>query len=68
MVLVRKPGTGWNDAWARCVALAPEAFRDDRVLNLHAGTWQPDGRPLPATSPVDGSPIAGAPRLDRGTA
>ncbi|MER5526421.1 aldehyde dehydrogenase family protein [Streptomyces sp. NPDC002677] len=66
--LVQKPGTGWRDAWARCLALAPEAFRDDRVLNLWAGTWQPDGRPLPATSPVDGSPIAGPPRLDRGTA
>ena len=68
MVLVRKPGTGWNDAWARCVALAPEAFRDDRVLNLWNGSWQADGRTLPATSPVDGSPVAGPPRLDGTTA
>ncbi|MFG2956747.1 aldehyde dehydrogenase family protein [Streptomyces sp. NPDC048291] len=68
MDLVRKPGTGWDDAWARCLDLAPEAFRDDRVLNLWAGTWRPDGRPLPASSPVDGGPIAGAPRLDRDTA
>ncbi|MZD04451.1 aldehyde dehydrogenase family protein [Streptomyces sp. SID5785] len=63
-----KAGTSWDDAWRRCLAVAPEAFRDDRVLNLWDGTWQADGRPLPATTPVDGSPIAGPPRLDAGTA
>ncbi|MBW8818838.1 MAG: aldehyde dehydrogenase family protein, partial [Streptomyces sp.] len=63
--LVVKSGTSWNDAWQRCLAVAPEAFRDDRVLNLWASAWQADGRALPATSPVDGSPIAGPPRLDR---
>ncbi|MGW5655674.1 aldehyde dehydrogenase family protein [Streptomyces humi] len=68
MSLVRKPGTGWGDAWTRCLAVAPEAFQDDRVRNLWAAGWRPDGRPLPATSPVDGSPVAGAPRLDRDTA
>ncbi|MGB8943797.1 MAG: aldehyde dehydrogenase, partial [Streptomyces sp.] len=62
--LVLKAGTAWTDAWQRCQAVAPEAFRDDRVLNLWNGTWQADGRALPATSPVDGSPIAGPPRLD----
>ncbi|MFJ3582560.1 aldehyde dehydrogenase family protein [Streptomyces sp. NPDC090127] len=66
--LVLKPGTAWSDAWQRCLTVAPEAFRDDTVLNLWAGAWQPDGRPLPATSPVDGSPIAGPPRLDAATA
>ncbi|MGP3999750.1 aldehyde dehydrogenase family protein [Streptomyces sp. 8N706] len=66
--LILKPGTAWSDAWQRCLAVAPEAFRDDRVLNLWNGTWQADGRPLPATSPVDGSPIAGPPRLDAPTA
>ncbi|MDJ1134456.1 aldehyde dehydrogenase family protein [Streptomyces iconiensis] len=35
-----------------------------RVRNLWAGTWHTDGDPLPATSPVDGTPIAGPPRLD----
>ncbi|MER5442273.1 aldehyde dehydrogenase family protein [Streptomyces sp. NPDC002790] len=59
-----KSGTSWADAWQRCLAVAPEAFRDDRVLNLWDGAWQADGRALPATSPVDGSPIAGPPRLD----
>ncbi|MFD9910907.1 aldehyde dehydrogenase family protein [Streptomyces sp. NPDC059063] len=61
---VLKAGTAWSDAWRRCLAAAPEAFRDDRVLNLWDGRWQADGRPLPATSPVDASPIAGPPRLD----
>ncbi|MER7818431.1 aldehyde dehydrogenase family protein [Streptomyces sp. NPDC096153] len=61
--LTLKPGTSWADAWQRCLAAAPEAFRDDRVLNLWDGRWQADGHPLPATSPVDGGPIAGPPRL-----
>ncbi|MEV6105594.1 aldehyde dehydrogenase family protein [Streptomyces sp. NPDC051940] len=63
-----KAGTSWHDAWQRCLAVAPEAFRDDRVLNLWDGTWHADGSPLPAGSPVDGSPIAGPPRLDAATA
>ncbi|WP_329268771.1 aldehyde dehydrogenase family protein [Streptomyces sp. NBC_01451] len=66
--LVVKSGTSWTDAWQRCLAVAPEAFRDDRVLNLWNSAWQADGRALPATSPVDGSPIAGPPRLDRDAA
>lgn len=65
---VLKAGTAWADAWRRCLVAAPEAFRDDRVLNLWNGTWQAGGRVLPATSPVDGSPIAGPPRLDAATA
>ncbi|OEJ54334.1 aldehyde dehydrogenase family protein [Streptomyces agglomeratus] len=68
VTLTLKPGTAWSDAWQRCRAVAPEAFRDDRVLNLWASAWKPDGRALPATSPVDGSPIAGPPRLDAPTA
>ncbi|WP_405790269.1 aldehyde dehydrogenase family protein [Streptomyces sp. NBC_01367] len=66
--LALKPGTAWSDAWRRSLTAAPEAFRDDRVLNLWAGSWQPDGRSLPATSPVDGSPVAGPPRIDPQTA
>ncbi|MGW2347215.1 aldehyde dehydrogenase family protein [Streptomyces sp. NPDC001661] len=68
MAITLKSGTSWADAWQRCLAVAPEAFRDDRVLNLWNGAWQADGRALPATSPVDGSPIAGPPRLDADTA
>ncbi|MET9496041.1 aldehyde dehydrogenase family protein [Streptomyces sp. NPDC006552] len=66
--LTLKAGTSWDDAWQRCRAVAPEAFREDRVLNLWNGGWHADGRALPATTPVDGSPIAGPPRLDAATA
>ncbi|MFF0793176.1 aldehyde dehydrogenase family protein [Streptomyces spiralis] len=66
--LTLKSHTTWDDAWQRCLAAAPEAFRDDRVLNLWNAVWQADGRPLPATSPVDARPTAGPPRLDAATA
>ncbi|MFI0503007.1 aldehyde dehydrogenase family protein [Streptomyces albogriseolus] len=66
--LTLKSGTAWADAWQRCLTAAPEAFRDDRVLNLWNTAWQADGRALPAVSPVDGTPVAGPPRLDRATA
>ncbi len=66
--LTLKSGTAWADAWQRCLTVAPEAFRDDRVLNLWNAAWQADGRALPAVSPVDGTPVAGPPRLDRATA
>ncbi|WP_327379358.1 MULTISPECIES: aldehyde dehydrogenase family protein [unclassified Streptomyces] len=62
--LILKPGTAWQDAWRRCLAAAPEAFQDDRVRNLWDAAWHPDGRTLPAVSPVDGTPVAGPPRLD----
>jgi acyl-CoA reductase-like NAD-dependent aldehyde dehydrogenase len=65
---VLKAGTSWSETWQRALAAAPEAFRDDHLLNLWNGAWHPGGRPLPATTPVDGMPIAGAPRLDAGTA
>lgn len=57
--LTLKSGTSWADSWRRCRTAAPEAFRDDRVLNLWDAGWRADGRVLPATSPVDGTPIAG---------
>ncbi|MCZ4119143.1 aldehyde dehydrogenase family protein [Streptomyces sp. H39-S7] len=68
MTLILKPGTAWTDAWQRCVEVAPEAFHDDRVLNYWNGRWQADGRLLPTTSPVDGSPLAALPRLDAASA
>ncbi|MFD7992258.1 aldehyde dehydrogenase family protein [Streptomyces mexicanus] len=67
-LLTLKQGTSWTDAWRQCLTAAPEAFRDDRVLNLWNATWHADGRTLPATTPVDGSPITGPPRLDAATA
>lgn len=66
--LIMKPGTAWSDAWQRSLTVAPEAFRDDHVLNLWSAAWHSGGRTLPAYSPVDGSPIAGPPRLDAETA
>jgi acyl-CoA reductase-like NAD-dependent aldehyde dehydrogenase len=66
--LILKPGTAWSDAYARCQEIAPEAFHDDRVLNYWGLRWQRDGVPAPATSPVDGTPIAGPPRVDAATA
>ena len=65
---ILKPGTSWADAWRRCLAVAPEAFRDGEVLNLWNAGWREGGRARPATTPVDGTPIAGAPRLDGDTA
>lgn len=64
MELMLKPGTSWVDVYRRCADVAPEAFHQDRVLNLWGGRWHRDGVIAPATSPVDGSPIAGPPFLD----
>lgn len=38
--LTLKSGTSWPEAWQRCLAAAPEAFRDERVLNLWSAAWQ----------------------------
>ena len=63
-----KPGTSWADTYDRCVAVAPEAFESDRILNLVGGDWARVGRPGDHVSPVDGSPIQGPPRVDHATA
>lgn len=56
-------GASWEDAYARCHQIAPEAFERDRVRNLWGGDWHLAGNPTEATSPIDGSPIAGPPML-----
>ena len=61
-------GARWEDAYARCRSVAPEAFEQDRVLNLWNGEWHAAGDPAEATSPVDGQPIAGPPMLQLGDA
>ena len=48
--LMLKPGTSWVDVYRRCVDVAPEAFHQDRVLNLWGGRWHRDGVVAPATS------------------
>ncbi|ONH33254.1 aldehyde dehydrogenase [Pseudofrankia asymbiotica] len=59
------PGTAWADAFARASDAAPEAFGDDRLLNLWGGRWRVSGVPLAhSVSPVDGSSIAGPPMIE----
>ncbi len=63
-----REGMRWQDAYARCRQVAPEAFDPDRVRNLWDGEWRAAGEPAEATSPVDGGPIAGPPMLGLGQA
>ena len=63
MTLQVKPGTAWDDVYARARAAAPEAFDADRILNLTGGDWQRNGEPGEHVVPVDGSSIQGPPRL-----
>ncbi len=64
MTLSLKPGTSWADVYARAQAIAPEAFDNDRILNLIGGEWKRIGSPGEHVTPVDGSPIQGPPRID----
>ena len=63
-----REGARWQDAYARCRSVAPEAFDHDRVLNLWNGDWHAAGDPAEATSPIDGQPVAGPPMLQLGQA
>jgi acyl-CoA reductase-like NAD-dependent aldehyde dehydrogenase len=58
-----KPGTTWDEVYARARAAAPEAFDADRILNLAGGDWQRSGVPGDHVTPVDGSSIQGPPRV-----
>ncbi len=60
-----KPGTTWAEAYARCVEVAPEAFTDERMLNLWGGAWHASGVPQRSLSPLDATPIAGPPMIDQ---
>jgi acyl-CoA reductase-like NAD-dependent aldehyde dehydrogenase len=63
VTLQLKPGTSWDQVYARARAAAPEAFDADRILNLAGGEWQRIGDPGEHVSPVDGSQIQGPPRI-----
>ena len=63
MSLQVKPGTTWDEVYARARAAAPEAFEADRILNLANGDWQRIGSPGEHLTPVDGTPIQGPPRV-----
>ena len=64
MELQLKPGTSWSEVWARCRAVAPEAFGQDRAYNLVGGEWRPVGTPGEHLTPVDGTPIPGASAIE----
>lgn len=68
MNYMMKDGLDCAVTFARCLALAPEAFRDDRVLNLWGGAWVEDDIAVSATSPIDGTPLAGPPMIGRDVA
>jgi acyl-CoA reductase-like NAD-dependent aldehyde dehydrogenase len=68
MTLQIKPGTTWDEVYARARAAAPEAFDADRISNLVGGEWTRSGTPGDHVTPVDGSAIQGPPRLDRDAA
>ncbi len=59
-----KPGTNWDEVYARCRQEAPEAFDADRVLNLWGDEWRRVGTPSHAVSPLDGTAIAGPPMVE----
>jgi acyl-CoA reductase-like NAD-dependent aldehyde dehydrogenase len=68
MSLRLAPGTAWAEILHRAVAVAPEAFTDDRLHNLVEGQWRDSGTPAPLRTPVDGTVLAQLPRLDAETA
>ena len=63
MTLMTKPGTAWDDVYARARSAAPEAFDADRILNLSGGEWRRSGEPGGHVTPVDGSALQGPPRI-----
>jgi acyl-CoA reductase-like NAD-dependent aldehyde dehydrogenase len=58
-----KPGTTWDEVYARARSAAPEAFDADRILNLTGGQWVRSGEPGEHVTPVDGTPVQGPPRV-----
>lgn len=59
-----KPGFSWRETYASCTRAAPEAFDQDRILNLTRGEWRRVGTPGRHVTPVDGTSIQGPPRID----
>jgi acyl-CoA reductase-like NAD-dependent aldehyde dehydrogenase len=63
MALQVKPGTTWDEVYARAASAAPEAFEPDRIRNLVGGEWRRIGSPGEHVNPVDGAPVPGPPRV-----
>jgi len=64
VTLSLKPGTSWDEVYARARSAAPEAFDADRILNLAGGEWQRIGTPGQHVTPVDGRLVPGPPRIE----
>jgi acyl-CoA reductase-like NAD-dependent aldehyde dehydrogenase len=64
VTLSLKPGTSWDEVYARARSAAPEAFDADRILNLAGGEWQRIGTPGQHVTPVDGQLVPGPPRIE----
>jgi acyl-CoA reductase-like NAD-dependent aldehyde dehydrogenase len=62
------PGTSWTETFDRAREVAPEAFASDRILNLMEGQWIDNGQVGEHVTPVDGTRIAGPPRIDHDAA
>lgn len=58
----------WSTVSRRARALCPEAFKDDRPLNLIGGAWGNPGSPARFSSPNDGTELYALPMLDLQTA
>lgn len=56
-------GTSWGSTYGRARAVAPEAFGEERLLNLIDGQWSEVGVPGQHVTPVDGSAVPGPPRI-----
>ncbi|MDH6237805.1 aldehyde dehydrogenase family protein [Cryobacterium sp. CG_9.6] len=68
MSLRIKPGTTWAEVSARSQAVAPEAFQATGLRNLIGGEWVNLGDQGIHQSPIDGTVIAGPPRVDHSVA
>jgi acyl-CoA reductase-like NAD-dependent aldehyde dehydrogenase len=68
MSLMLAPGTAWNDVYARIIAVAPEAFSGDHLLNLYAGRWHDVGTRAELRTPVDGAFLTHLGKVGAGTA
>lgn len=68
MSLQHKPGTSWNEVYARARSVAPEAFEADHIANLLDGKWSFVGETRPHPLAIDATLIPGPPRIDHDTA
>ncbi|MGC8464804.1 MAG: aldehyde dehydrogenase family protein [Acidimicrobiales bacterium] len=61
---ILKPGTSFDELYARCRQIAPRAFSENRINNYWGSQWRDEGKPQPTISSLDGSPIIGPSMLE----